>query len=256
MQYGRFAEVYDRFMDDVDYALWARYLLLIAGEARRGHGLAPVGEAFECGCGTGSLSLELQKAGIKMTCSDVSDEMLAVASEKARHTGRFIPFVRMDMRQLALHRPAECIIAACDCVNYLSADTDASAFFKRAYANLKGGGLLLFDISSEYKLSQVLADNSFSDSREDMAYFWCNNYDPSSKLIEMDLEFFVRSEKDAELYRRFSERHIQRAFSESELVTLLNKEGFEVSVFGAFTRKPPEENAERLQFVCVKPVNK
>ena len=252
MQYGMFAHVYDRFMDDVDYGMWARYLLLIAGNTRRELGLAPIREAFECGCGTGSLSIELKKAGISMTCSDISDEMLAVAAEKARRAGKQIPFVRMDMRSLELHRPTECIIACCDCVNYLAGSGEAPAFFKRAYQNLKPGGLLLFDVSSEYKLSSVLGMNGLTDSREDMAYFWQNNYDPKSRLIEMDLEFFVRSKADDKLYERFHEKHVQRAFGENELVSMLEKAGFAARVFGAFTQKPPAPEAERLQFVCIK----
>lgn len=253
MQYGKFAALYDGFMSDVDYGMWSRYLSALIERTAAEAALIKPKTLLECGCGTGSLTIPLKKAGFSITATDASDEMLAIASEKARSAAQLITFVRMDMRRIALHRPVDCVIAGCDCVNYLTADDDALAFFKSAYAALKKGGLLLFDVSSEYKLKTVLGTNSFTDSRSDMAYFWRNNYDEASRLIEMDLEFFVKSERAPQLYERFTERHIQRAYGEGELSGLLLKAGFaSARAYGAFTFKPPAEDAQRLQFVAVK----
>ena len=95
MQYRDFATIYDRLMDDFDYPAWAEhYLTLIrrmGGTARR------VGE---CGCGTGSLSVELAKRGVQLVSGDISEDMLRLAGEKARKNGLMIPFVRQDMRHL------------------------------------------------------------------------------------------------------------------------------------------------------------
>lgn len=248
MQYGRFAAVYDEFMSGVDYRAWADYIIRLIS-----HSGSEVKSVFECGCGTGSISIPLKKAGFSITASDISDEMLSVAAEKARRAGVFIPFVRMDMRSIALHRPVDCIIACCDAVNYLASPEDALAFFTSAAASLRRGGLLLFDVSSEYKLMHVLGGNCFSDSRPDSVYFWRNNYDEASRLIEMELDFFVKSAKEPSLYERFTERHIQRAHGERELTELLGKAGFgEIRCFAFPVEEPPREDSERLQFAAVK----
>ena len=50
--YNRFAEVYDRLMDDFDYPAWAEYYLGLLKKA----GCTPK-TMCECGCGTGSMTL-------------------------------------------------------------------------------------------------------------------------------------------------------------------------------------------------------
>lgn len=95
----------------------------------------------------------------------------------------------MDMRRIELHRPVDCIIAACDCVNYLTSREDVEKFLLTAFNGLRPGGILLFDVSSRYKLQHILGQNGYCDSRTDVAYFWQNCYDAESKLVEMELEF-------------------------------------------------------------------
>lgn len=245
MAYGSFAKLYDGFMDDVDYPRWADYIAsLLPKGAKR---------VFECGCGTGGVSVELKRrcAGLELTSSDISEDMLEIAAENARKSGVRIPFIKADMRSISLHRPVDAVIACCDCVNYLVNDEDALAFFRSAYGALKTGGRLLFDVSSAYKLKNVLAGNSFSDSREDRAYFWSNSYDEKTRLVEMELELFALAEKG--LYQRFSETHIQRAYDEAELTALLKSAGFtNVNAYDAFSLEKPKADSDRIQFAAEK----
>lgn len=246
MIYGGFAKLYDSFMDDVDYPAWAGYVSALLKE-----GETPAKRVFECGCGTGSVSVELKREGYDITSSDLSEKMLAAAAEKARSRGVKMPFIKADMKNFELHRPVDAVIACCDCVNYLTADEDALAFFNASYNALKTGGKLLFDVSSAYKIGTVLKNNCFSDSREDRAYFWTNSYDEKTRLIEMELELFLRA--DGGLYERFSETHIQRAYTESELASLLKEAGFtNIRVYEALTFASPRGESQRLQFTAEK----
>ncbi len=244
--YGGFARVYDKLMADVDRASWAQYLLALLP--------APTGLAVtDCACGTGALTLPLARAGHRLTGVDVSPEMLAVAMEKARGAGLDIPFVRQDIRSLALHRAQDAIVCACDGVNYLARREGAEEFFRAACRALKPGGVLLFDVSSRYKLSVILGNNTFAQDEEEAAYLWRNEYDEARKLLTMELTFF-RREADGR-YARFAETHVQRAHSQRELTAALSRAGFEdIAVYGAFTFDPPGENAERLQFAARKPL--
>ena len=149
------------------------------------------------------------------------------------------------MRKLALHRPQDAIICACDGVNYLDSLKAAEEFFEAANAALKVGGLLLFDISSQYKLENILGCNTFAEDEQGEAYIWKNNYDPKSRLIEMNLTFF---ERQGELYRRFTERHIQRAHGVDELLSALNRAGFDAEAYDFETMDPVKPDSERVQF--------
>ena len=235
--YGDFAGMYDPLMKDVDYDSWAEYLLRFLGAEKL--------RVADCACGTGEITLRLARAGHIMTGVDISGDMLRIASEKARRAALKIPFVEQDMRKLALHRPQDAIICACDGVNYLDSLKAAEEFFEAANAALKVGGLLLFDISSQYKLENILGCNTFAEDEPAGAYIWKNNYDPKSRLIEMNLTFF---ERQGELYRRFTERHIQRAHGVDELLSALNRAGFDAKAYDFETTEPVKPDSERVQF--------
>lgn len=238
-QYTAFSAWYDKMMGTVDYEKWTRYLIdfLHRTGARR---------VAECACGTGNITWRLCKAGFEVTGLDISEDMLLVAREKLRKMGLRCPFVCEDMRELSLHKPVDAIIAACDGVNYVT--EGAEDFFAAAYRGLKPGGVLLFDVSSDYKLSRILGGRTFGDTGEDWGYIWENVFDEDSALLEMGLTCFI---KEGSHYTRFEETHLQRAYTQAELTAALHQAGFEkVEVYEAFTLNAPGEKTERLQFAA------
>lgn len=242
--YGAFAKCYDAMMHDVDYAAWGAYLHAFLSE----HGAKTV---FDCACGTGRITMELGKRGYAVTGSDRSEAMLDAARQNALHAGlRTIPFVCQDLCALSVHRPMDAVVSACDGVNYLLTERELEAFFDGAFRCLKPNGLLLFDISSAYKLETVIGCTTFAETTDDYAYIWENVFDPKSRLSEMDLTIFLR---EGEAYRRFFERHVQRAHTEEEIRTMLMRRGFTVTgVYEAFTRKSTGPHSERIQFTAIR----
>ena len=79
--YEQFADLYDRLMDDFNYPAWADYYLALLSR----HGVKPK-LLCECGCGTGSMSIEFAKRRVKLIASDLSEDMLRTAQNKARKT--------------------------------------------------------------------------------------------------------------------------------------------------------------------------
>ena len=75
--YGRFAGVYDVFMDNVNYREWADYIIETLAQDGIRDGLV-----LELGCGTGTVTEMLADAGYDMIGIDNSEEMLAEAMEK------------------------------------------------------------------------------------------------------------------------------------------------------------------------------
>ena len=237
--YGQFAALYDPLMRDVDYDGWAAYLASF---------LPARISVADCACGTGEITLRLARSGFKMTGVDISASMLEIAAVKARKAGLAIPFIQQDMRGLAMHRPVGAVVCACDGVNYLNSKGAVLHFFQAAYMALEPGGILLFDVSSPYKLEHILGSNTFAEEEDGCAYIWHNNYDHTSRLLEMELTFFQKEEGG--LYRRFNENHIQRAHSQDELLANLQNAGFEADIYDAFTNNTPGPQSERLQFVA------
>ena len=240
--YSAFAAGYDRMMEDVDYDGWARYIDGFLKEA----GAKTV---LECACGTGSLTVRLGRMGYGITGSDLSEDMLMIARQKALDAGlRFLPFVCQDMQKISLHKPVDAVVCVCDGVNYLLDGPED--FFRAACAALRPGGLLLFDVSSTYKLSAILANNTFAATGDDWAYIWENTYHPRADRVDMLLTGFL---KQGTGYARFEEHHSQRAYAQEELTAALQSCGFgEIEVYEAFTREAPSATAERLQFTARK----
>ena len=242
-EYGRFAAVYDSLMRSVNYDAWAAYIVSLLAEKN----VRPGDSILDCACGTGELSVRLSKRGFLVTGIDRSEEMLEIAQKKARLAGQKIPFVCQDMRALSLHKPVSAVVCACDGVNYLLTKKDVGAFFDSAFAALKPNGAMLFDVSSAYKLECVLGGQTYGEDTSECAYLWQNAFDPESRLIEMNLSFFVPD--GAGKYTRFTERHVQRAHTVEELQSALVKSGFtDCRVYEAFTRSEPNAASERIQF--------
>ncbi len=245
--YTGMAALYDVLMADTDYGAWAAYLIGLMTK----FGVPRGAMLLECGCGTGSMTVRLAEQGYRITGFDRSEDMLRVAAQAARQKGLQIPFVRQDMRSLSAHRPADAVLSVCDGVNYLLTAADVAAFFGAAAGALKDGGLLLFDISSAYKLSEVLGNRTYGEDTEQCTYLWLNAYDEAARTVTMDLAFFV-PQKDGS-YRRLDETHVQRAHTAEELAKLLSESGFTLlGAYEAFTDKPYGPSTERIQFVAKK----
>ena len=213
---AQFAAVYDRLMDDVDYPAWADYYRALLSRARDG---APVRKVCECGCGTGSMTVELARAGLEVVGVDLSAPMLEIAGDKLRRAGVSAPLVCQDMCRLQLHRPVDALVCPCDGVNYLVEDSQVAAFFRRAYALLKPGGALAFDVSTPGKLFALEQAPCYED-REELTY----------------------------------EVQCQRAHTQEELRAQLEKAGFEgITFYGDRTFAPPQPAQSRWHVTAVRP---
>lgn len=246
MVYTHFARDYDRMMHDVDYAGWAEYLCSFLEEHEN------VGSVLDCACGTGNITLALANRGYAVTGLDLSSDMLNTAQEKARNAGLRIPFICQDMRDIALHHAVDAVVCVCDGINYLRGEADLLQFLASANRTLRSGGLLLFDLSSEYKLRCVLGDKPYFEDSDSYTYLWTNRYHDKTHDCELSLTVFSR-ETGSRLYRRYDETHIQHAFLQAEIECALKESGFSLlGVFDAFTRNAPTETTLRIQFVCRK----
>lgn len=244
--YEDFATVYDTLMDDFDYPSWAGYYMQLMERM----GVVPK-KMCECACGTGSLTVQFAQEGIRVTGVDLSEKMLELAQKKARLNGVQAMFVCQDMCELQIPRPVEALLCTCDGVNYLSDDEKVQAFFERAHACVKKGGVFAFDISSPHKIKNVLGNAFFGEERDDVVYLWSNRFDESDQTVTMDLTFFVHT--GDEMYRRFSETHVQKAHDPGHLADLLLQAGFrDIRIYGDRNFEPPKDDEMRIHIAAIR----
>ncbi len=246
--YTSFAQVYDLFMEDTPYAQWADTIHRILTEEGCGGGLV-----CELGCGTGRMTRELAARGYDMTGIDLSPDMLAIAREMEPPEGaRPILYLNQDMRGFELYGTMAAIVSVCDCINYITDPGELQQVFALVQNYLDPDGIFIFDINSRYKYQEVLAENTFSEMREDACYVWENSFDPETQENIYDLELFVR-EDESGLYQRFHETHIQRAYGREEIRGWLEHAGlFLQRELDLDTGGAVREDSQRICFVARK----
>lgn len=239
-QYQDFAYVYDRLMhEDIDYDKWCDYIENLFTL----HGVSP-DTLCELACGTGNMTCRMEKRGYKITASDISSDMLSIASEKLNGT----ELICSDMSKLALPEKYDAFLCMIDGINYVITPKAVLDTFKTVKSHLNDGGVFVFDISSQYKLKHILGNETFIHSEYDVFYSWQNRFIEKYNLSDMLLNFFVRN---GDMYERFEERHLQRGWSEEELTKMLKKAGFtEISVYDELKFIAPNPESARLVFVC------
>lgn len=213
--YESFAGVYDLFMDSVPYDAWMKNISGILTEEGIKSGIG-----LDLGCGTGQMTRRLSAAGYDMIGADASVSMLNIAREKS---GDEILYLCQDMRSFELYGTVAFVVSVCDSLNYLKGTEEMTAVFSLVNNYLDPGGVFLFDMNTPHKYHDILADNTFAEARDESAFIWENDYDEESRINRYELTLFMK-EKD-ELFRRYEEIHIQKAFTMEEVKSSLDKAG-------------------------------
>lgn len=241
--YTIFAEVYDLFMDNIDYSGWADYIIKLLRE----HGIED-GLVLDLGCGTGTMTELLAKDGYDMIGADNSPEMLEIAREKQVEEGLDILYLQQDMRSFELYGTVAAVVSCCDSLNYILEEEELLQVFRLVNNYLDPGGIFLFDLNTEYKYREVIGEDTIAENREKASFIWENYYEESSRINEYALTLFVREEDGR--YAKQEEFHYQRAWSVEEIRHLLDLAGLKLlAVYRAFTKEAPDGKTERLQFV-------
>ena len=212
------------------------------------------GLVLDLGCGTGSLTGLMARSGYDMIGIDNSGEMLQIAMNKRNASGLDILYLLQDMRGFELYGTVKAVISICDSMNYIMEYQELVEVFRLVNNYLDPKGVFIFDLNTEYKYRELLADNTFAEDREESSFIWNNFYDEEDKVNEYDLTLFV---KEGELYRKFEETHYQRAYGLDQIQQAIRDGGMEfVAAYDACTRNPVQQDSERIYVMRGKTVNK
>lgn len=243
--YYHLAEYYDMLMDEVDYNDWCSFI----EEIFNIYSFKPR-NILDTACGTGNITIPMTLKGYNLWGVDISEEMLAIAENKARNKKMNIKFIKQNMTELELNKSFDSVLCMCDGVNYIIDEKALFKYFKTVYNSINTEGLFIFDISSKYKLINVLGNNTLFQEKDEFCYIWENSYNEEEELLEMRLNFFIPQQ---DMYKRLEEYHIQRAYSEKYLVKLLAEAGFKnIRSFDEMKLEKPKNKSERIFFAAQK----
>src|SRR5690625_1334769 len=125
--YNRFAYLYDELMDDFDYEYWFKYIENIFIKYDKSPN-----SILEMACGTGSLSYYLGQKEYKLTCFDISEEMLSIAYNKLIDFHN-VEIFHQNMIDFNFNKKFDAILSICDSINYVYNEKDLFSVFKNVW---------------------------------------------------------------------------------------------------------------------------
>ncbi len=242
--YKEFAHIYDALMTDIPYDKYVQKVISSVNDVQ-GKSL------LDIGCGTGVLSAKFAEQGFLVQAIDLSEEMLAIASDRFQKGGYNIPLFHTSMTDLSGFHDIHVAILSIDSMNYLEEDEEVLQTLHGIYQSLTPGGQLFFDVHSVYKMDELFLDGPFTYEDEQVAYIWHTEQGEQPHSVYHDLTFFMKNSNGS--YNRFEESHYQRSYDVETYLAFLKQVGFtNVKVSADWTDESPNRHSERIFFRAVK----
>ncbi len=212
--YANLAKWFEYLNDDCGYENWSQYFIEKLQSKKGGSGL-------DIGCGGGYFTRAFQREGFSMTGLDISPEMLDYAQATAMKEGIRSQYLLGDITRFHSPQKFDFATAINDCINYIP-KAKLPSVLKNVKGALKKGGIFLFDISSEKKFREKIANTVSVDDRDDVTYISFNREEEDG--VTMEVTLFAKY-KDGS-YRRLDELHRQYIYKEEEICQALTACGF------------------------------
>jgi SAM-dependent methyltransferase len=189
------------------------------------------GLVIDLGCGSGLWARELATAGYDVLGIDISEAMIDIACRR-------VPRAEFLVGSLLNSKLPQCaaVTSLGECFNYLF-DTSNSLsrlrrLFRRVYAALKPGGLLIFDIAEPGRGKGPRQKHM---QGQDWAVLVEVAEDTDTNRLTRRITSF---RKVGELYTRHEEVHRLQLYRRSEIVRELRDLGFRVRTVRAYGDQP------------------
>ncbi len=241
--YGGFAQVYDAFMDNVDYHQWCDYAVKLLNQ----YGVFS-GQLVDIGCGTGTGTMLFAKEGYQMIGIDISQEMLEIAESKKEMEN--ILYVLQDVTELELPYTVPAMVSIGDSMNYITDYGDFTMVLKRVNQYLEDNGIFVFDLKTKKYFSDI-GETTIAEDREDCSFIWENYFDEETNINEYYLSVFVRGQDGR--YDKYEEEHFQRGYTLKEISQAVEISGLKIEkIYEAFSDNEGKEENERVYVVVRK----
>jgi SAM-dependent methyltransferase len=206
--------------------------------------------ALDLCCGPGRCSIELAKAGFRVTGVDRTKFLLDKARTKARAAQVKIEWVQADMRDFVRKSTFHLVLSMFTSFGYFDDKSEDRRVLRNVFTSLKPGGAFLIDVIGKERLAQILQPTT-SDILPD-----------GTKLVQRHKIFddWTRIRNEWILIRKGRARTFKfhhTVYSGQELKDLMVPVGFaDVKLYGNLDGDEYGPNTHRLIAVGRKPVEK
>lgn len=182
---------------------------------------------LDVACGEGSFAVEMARKGWSVTGVDLSEEMLRLATHRAKHEEVQVNFVKQDMRFIDYQNEFDLVTCWFDSLNFLTTQDDLQSAFNSISRSLKPNGWFLFDMNTIHGLAVGWQKERYYIQQEnsDLLELHCSSFDYERNLASLRITWFIKAGK---LWERFEEIFVERAFSIEEIETSLEYAGLHV----------------------------
>tara|TARA_Y100000310_G_scaffold138289_2_gene137190 strand:+ start:6977 stop:7741 length:765 start_codon:yes stop_codon:yes gene_type:complete len=187
-----------------------------------------VSSVLDVTCGTGAQAIGLAKRGYKVTASDLSENMLAIAKKKAVDLP--IPFHKEDIKTVQLGT-FDAVISIFNAIAHFSKE-EFEEILDNLGKNLKSGGLYVFDIfnvtffSGGGFVEHEFIDRSIEHEGTKYVRFNKNTLDKAKGVMTVHQKSYIQ--KGLEKALVLKEDWDMQLYTAAELKMLLEKHGFKV----------------------------
>jgi ubiquinone/menaquinone biosynthesis C-methylase UbiE len=186
---------------------------------------------WDATCGTGAQSIYLHKKGYKVTASDYSKEMLALARKKCPA----LAFKQADIRKARLGK-FDAVISIFNAIGHLS-KKDFEKALKNIHKNLNEGGIYIFDIFNlDYMRSNFISHEFLDCVKEtnNVKYVRFNNnrLNMNTGLMTINQKTYTQNGKEKPVITK--DKWDMQIYSSSQLTEILKRNGFEIIKFSNF----------------------
>lgn len=225
---GKHAQYYDLFYRDKPYQEEAKYvadLIQLARPAAR--------TILDLGCGTGLRSLEMARLGYQVSGLDQSLSMLAIARQHFVEAKDLLPsaveFQAGNITNFLADHNYDGVISLFHVFSYLTTPESLEAALACSFANLKPGGVLLFDYwhgPGVLKDPPARRERRLEDSNVSIVRTSVPKHLADRHLVELSLTLDI-TEKATELIEHVEETYLLRYWFPEELAHRLEVSGFQ-----------------------------
>lgn len=205
-------------------------------------------------CGTGSQVFWLAKRGFEVIGSDINTNMLKAASARAKKEKCTVKFLKGDMRSIKVGT-FDAVITIFNAVGHLT-KSDFEKAMRNIHANLKMGGIYIFDINN---LSFLLKDNNITTLTIDWQTVKGNTKTRAIQYSTIDKDGILASyttmyeQKDNNRPKISSDAQTLQVYSSKELRDMLERNGFKVMEhYGIDGERFVETKSDRIVMVAKK----
>ncbi len=211
---------------------------------------APGTTMAEVACGTGTVAIAMASAGWRVYGIDASARMLEQARAKAADAGVAVQWSQQDMRSLTLPEPVHLVTCLYDSINYMLTSDDLATAFGQAYASLVPGGLYLFDMNTAAVMATMWDGETYFTETDALSVIMATDYDAQRQRTTVRVTCFERVAESG-LYRKIAEQHVEQAYPEEHVATLLTDTGFEVEgSYNCFTLSAAAPTTFRIMWAA------